>query len=96
MKTLKELMEEMRALQHKWADFGAFDTEPRCMRNDLLSRAVRGEPWKDFDPCLWYLYSIDGVEIAEQELTLKAREMHEAIIKAPHGEVVEFVRHYGI
>lgn len=92
---IKTEIEKMHELMNKHADYGATDTEPDCMWQATLARAVNG----DFDnvpqfPEGWELFSgMAGVDAVADELTNQATDVVELIRQCPMGEMAALREH---
>lgn len=96
---LKEAREAFGAVQDKYIDFGARDTEPRCTLHALARKTVsKGEvvlPPEGWGDNPWQLYSsVSGYKRANRALTTAAKKFLTALIKAPVSVVKEFDRYY--
>ena len=96
--TLLEKCKEFEELMSQYRKFGATDTEPRFhFRNALyckIHKEVDKVP-KNADD--WELYSsMEGSELAAEEMTKALKPIIESIDDASHKEVKEVISWYGI
>lgn len=76
--------------------WGATDSEPRWTFNNLMRKAMRGEPWTDFDYTRWELFeSVPGWRTASIRLTAAAKKVYTKLQKASILDVKAVSEWYG-
>lgn len=85
MSKFKKAHKAFQAVQEEYSDFGAWDTEPRCVFYELIESVHKG-----IDPAIpatvngWQLYDIPGAKKAAKALAKAAR----AAVKAAKGDAI--------
>lgn len=93
--TLKQKIDEFRAVQSKWRKFGASDTEPNATFAYLMEQTLAGES-VNIGKNFWQLYdgSMDCTD-AHIELTNKANEVVYQVNNSPYHAVKQIANYYG-
>lgn len=96
---VKQAEEALCKVQMKYREFGAIDTEPSCVKRDVMRLALTGRPYPKLTVKNhgWQLYSSMKCGEANRELNKAARVMYNAIrgLKK-EAEFIEIDRYYGL
>jgi hypothetical protein len=77
---IQKAISEFEKIQTKYAKFGATDTEPDSVFQQLLVRAFKGKkPTVPTDAQKWELYNKVGAPIAAKAMTIAARKVLDLI-----------------
>jgi hypothetical protein len=102
MKTVKpnpviKAITEFYQLLQEYADYGADDSEPRHFFVYLLEKSLKGDDFPEVNPEDWQLYStVDTDQEVADELTAKAKQLHDLITESKYFHVVEAAERFGL
>jgi len=93
---IKAAMMHMRAIQLKYSQYGACDSEPTYQVERVAQEALKGNPFTPLDANDWELYTATKkCGTAARSMTAAARKLHNAIHKASLLEVLGACERYG-
>lgn len=94
-------IKNFEAVQDKYSDWGACDTEPNCtfkfiLRRHLSEKPVEFSPSGDSDSNMWELFSsMSGWKRANRALTTACKKVLTALDKATYKEIKEVDEWFG-
>lgn len=96
LSSVHKAVNAFNALQRKYRNFGASDSEATHLFRFVIESALDREDlnWSSLSPKEWQLYSAShGWEKVAAELTAAAKAVYDAVLAAPPKEV-EWLRDY--
>ncbi len=84
LKTFIRLMNDFVKAQKKYADCGAWDTEPSYHFRYGVANILRGNPWKGLTPDEWELYTeCSKRKLAARALNTRMRRIERFVLDHP-------------